>query len=76
MDADAISSKNAHLKARLAEFKTALAEVQETNRRRESIPRASQREHFGKSSEKLSPDRFNLPLENADLAQGVLEDAQ
>jgi hypothetical protein len=37
--------------------------------------RASQRDHFGKSSEKLSPDQFNLPLEDAELAHGVLEAA-
>ena len=51
-------------------------EVQEANRRLEGILRASQREMFGKSSEKLSPDQFNLPLEDAELAQGVLEAAQ
>jgi transposase len=38
--------------------------------------RTSQRETFGKRSEKLSPDQFNLPLEDAELAQGVLEAAQ
>lgn len=38
--------------------------------------RASQREKFGKSSEKLSPDQFNLALEDAELAQGVLEAAR
>ena len=76
MDADALSRENAHLKARLAEVEAALAEVQEANRRLEGILRASQRERFGKSSEKLSPDQFNLPLEDAELAQGVLEAAQ
>ena len=76
MDADALSRENAHLKARLAEVEAALAEVQEANRRLEDILRSSQREKFGKRSEKLSPDQFNLPLEDADLAQGVLEAAQ
>lgn len=38
--------------------------------------RTAQRAQFGKSSEKLSPDQFNLPLEDAELAQGVLEAAQ
>lgn len=42
----------------------------------ESILRAAQREKFGKSSEKLSPDQFNLPWEDVELAQGVLEAAQ
>ena len=37
---------------------------------------AHQREKFGKRSEKLWPDQFNLPLEDAELAQGVLEAAQ
>lgn len=76
MDADTLSRENAHLKARLAEVEAALLEVQEANRRLESILRASQRAQFGKSSEKLSPDQFNLPLEDAELAQGVLAAAQ
>ncbi len=76
MDADTLSRENAHLKARLAEVEVALLEVQEANRRLEGILRASQRERFGKSSEKLSPDQFNLPLEDAELAQGVLAAAQ
>ena len=76
MDADALSRENAHLKARLAEVEAALAEVQEANRRLEDILRTSQRETFGRRSKKLSPDQFNLPLEDAELAQGVLEAAQ
>lgn len=76
MDADALNRENALLKARLAEVEAALAEVQEANRRLESILRAAQRERFGKSSEKLSPDQFNLPWEDVELAQGVLEAAQ
>jgi hypothetical protein len=50
--------------------------VQEANRRLEDILRTSQRETFGRRSEKLSPDQFNLALEEAELAQGVLEAAQ
>jgi transposase len=50
--------------------------VREANRRLEDILRPSQRERFGKRSEKLSPDQFNLALEDAELAQGVLETAQ
>ena len=76
MDATALTRENARLKARLAEVEVALAEVQEANRRLEDILRTSQRAQFGKSSEKLSPDQFNLPLEDAELAQGVLEAAQ
>lgn len=76
MDADALARENALLKARLTEVEAALAEVQEANRRLEDILRTSQREKFGKRSEKLSPDQFNLPLEDAELTQGVLEAAQ
>ena len=76
MDADALSRENAHLKARLAEVEATLAEVQEANRRLEDILRSSQRAQFGKRSEKLSADQFNLPLEDAELAQGVLEAAR
>jgi transposase len=76
MNAAALARENALLKARLSEVETALAEAQEANRRLEGILRTSQREKFGKRSEKLSPDQFNLPLEDAELAQGVLEAAQ
>ena len=76
MDAIDLARENALLKARLTEVEAALAEVQEANRRLEDILRTAQREKFGKRSEKLSPDQFNLPLEDAELAQGVLEAAQ
>ncbi len=76
MDAEALARENTSLKSRLAEVEAALAEVQEANRRLEDILRTSQRAQFGKSSEKLSPDQFTLLLEDAELAQGVLEAAQ
>lgn len=76
MDVTTLARENTLLKARLAEVEAALVEVQEANRRLEDILRTSQRETFGKRSEKLSPDQFNLPLEDAELAQGVLEAAQ
>ena len=75
MDAAALTRENVHLKTRLAEVEAALAEVQEANRRLEDILLTSQRAQFGKRSEKLSPDQFNLALEDAELAQGVLEAA-
>ncbi|WP_163266218.1 hypothetical protein [Chelativorans alearense] len=34
------------------------------------------REKFGSRSEKLSPEQFNLPLEDIEIAQGVLDTAQ
>jgi len=76
MDSVDLARENALLKTRLTEVEAALAEVQEANRRLEDILRTAQREKFGKRSEKLSPDQFNLPLEDAELAQGVLEAAQ
>ena len=76
MDAATLAHENALLKARLSEVEAALAEMQEANRRLEDILRTSRREMFGKRSEKLSPDQSNLPLEDAELAQGVLEAAQ
>lgn len=51
----------------------ALAEVKEANSRLENLLRASQREFFGKRSEKLWPDQFSLSLVDAELAQVVLE---
>ncbi|KMK63931.1 Transposase C of IS166 homeodomain/zinc-finger binding domain of transposase IS66 [Puniceibacterium sp. IMCC21224] len=33
-------------------------------------------ERFGRRSEKLDPEQFNLPLEDVELAQGVLDAAQ
>jgi hypothetical protein len=76
MDTAALALENAVLKSRLTEVEAVLEEMQEANRRLEDILRASQREKFGKRSEKLSPDQFNLHLEDTELAQGVLEAAQ
>jgi transposase len=76
METADLARENALLKARLAEVEAALAETQEANRRLQDILSAAQREKFGKRSEKLSPDQFNLPLEDAEFAQGVLEAAQ
>jgi hypothetical protein len=71
MDAHAFSRENTHRKARLAAAEASLAEVQEANRRLEDILPLSWREKFGKRYEKLSPEQFNLPLESAELGQGV-----
>ncbi|AMY72157.1 insertion sequence transposase protein (plasmid) [Frigidibacter mobilis] len=52
-----------------------LAETQEPTAAAGYPARGAARE-VRKRSEKLSPDQFNLPLEDAELAQGVLEAAQ
>jgi transposase len=72
MDAAALARENALLKARLTEVEAALTEAQEANRRLEDILRTSQREKFGAKSEKLSPDQFNLPHDEAQHAHRVL----
>lgn len=59
-----LARENALLKARLAEVEAALADAQEGQRRLENILAWMQREKFGKRSEKLSPEQFNLPLED------------
>ena len=45
-------------------------------RRLEIIIDDLRREKFGSKSEKLTPDQFNLPLEDIEIAQGVLDAAQ
>jgi transposase len=75
MNSAASSEELAALKARLAETEAALAESQEARRRLEAILSDLQREKFGSKSEKLSPDQYNLPLEDVELAQGVLDAA-
>ena len=72
----ALAEENARLRARLAETEAALADAQESQRRLESIVSELRREKFGAKSEKLDPDQFNLPLEDVEVAQGVLEAAQ
>jgi transposase len=72
----ALAEENARLRARLAETEAVLAEAQESQRRLESIVRELRREKFGRASEKLDPEQFNLPLEDVEIAQGVLEAAQ
>jgi transposase len=75
MNSAALSEEISALKARLAETEAALAESQEARRRLEGILSDLQREKFGSKSEKLSPDQYNLPLEDVELAQGVLDAA-
>lgn len=90
MNAAGLAAENAALKARLAtseaaleqtmasltETEAALADARQAQRRLESIVKLLRRENFGAKSEKLSPEQFNLPLEDVELAQGVLEAAR
>jgi transposase len=79
----ALSAENARLKAllaqtqaALAEHQAALAQVEEARRRLEVIVGELRRDKFGAISEKLSADQCNLPLEDVEIAQGVLDAAQ
>ncbi|TSD81934.1 IS66 family transposase, partial [Mycobacterium sp. KBS0706] len=79
----ALTEENAALKALLAQTQAALAEHQaalvqseEARRRLEAIVGELRREKFGAKSEKLRPDQYNLPLEDVEIAQGVLDAAQ
>src|SRR5438477_3524762 len=83
MDLTILTQENAALKAlleetqaALAEHQAALAQSEEARRRLESIVSDLQREKFGSKSEKLSPQQYNLPLEDVEIAQGVLDAAQ
>ena len=71
-----LAEENARLRARLAETEAALADAVEAQKRLESIVSELRREKFGPKSEKLDPEQFNLPLEDIEIAQGVLEAAQ
>ncbi|MBV6637549.1 MAG: transposase, partial [Mameliella sp.] len=72
----ALAEENARLKAHLSETEAALADAVEAQRLLESIVSELRRETFGPRSEKLDPEQFNLPLEDVELAQGVLGAAQ
>ena len=71
-----LAEENARLKARLAETEAALADAVEAQKRLESIVSELRREKFGRKSEKLDPEQFNLPLEDIEVAKGVLDAAQ
>jgi transposase len=60
----------------LAEHQAALADSEEARRRLEAIIQDLRREKFGSKSEKLTPDQYNLALEDVEIAQGILDAAQ
>src|SRR4029450_13794425 len=79
----ALRDENERLKALLAqtqaalnEHQAALAASEEARRRLETILGELRREKFGAKSEKLRPNQYHLPLEDVEIAQGVLDAAQ
>src|SRR5437588_12974900 len=78
-----LRNENERLKALLAQTQAALSEHQgalaaseEARRRLEVILGELRREKFGAKSEKLRPDQYHLPLEDVEIAQGILDAAQ
>src|ERR1700739_1879149 len=83
MDFSSLAKENAALKALLAQSQAALAEHQaalsaseEARRRLGTILSEFCRDKFGSKSEKLTPEQYNLSLEDIEIAQGVLDAAQ
>src|SRR5215813_14857761 len=76
MEPAVLQKENERLKALLAETQAALAESEEARHRLEIIVGQLNRETFGAKSEKLRPDQYHLPLEDVEVAQGVLNAAQ
>ncbi len=66
----------AQTQAALSEHQTALATSEEARRRLEVILGELRREKFGAKSKKLRPDQYHLPLEDVEIARGVLDAAQ
>jgi len=75
-DVATLKARLAAAEAALAAAEAAVAEIAEANRRLEQMIEDLRREKFGPRSEKLSPDQYNLPLEDVEIAQGILEAAQ
>src|ERR1700691_5224091 len=78
-----LRDENERLKALLAQTQSALSEHQgalaaseEARRRLEVILGELRRDKFGAKSEKLRPDQYHLPLEDVEIAQGILDAAQ
>ena len=73
MDIAVLRNENERLKEQLARTQAGLAESEEARQRLETIIVDMRREKFGAKSEKLRPDQFHLPLEDVEIAQGVLD---
>ena len=83
MSIAALRDENERLKALLAQTQAALSEQQgalaeseEARRRLEVILGELRRDKFGSKSEKLRPDQYHLPLEDVEIAQGILDAAK
>ena len=76
MDVTTAAEEIATLQAQLAQTQAALAASEEARRRLETIVSELRRATFGPKSEKLSPEQYNLPLEDVEIAQSVLDAAQ
>jgi transposase len=76
MDFSSLAEENAALKALLAQSQAALSASEEARRRLETIISDLRRDKFGSKSEKLTPEQYNLSLEDIEIAQGVLDAAQ
>src|SRR3954463_2497979 len=83
MSIAALRDENERLKALLTQTQAALSEHQgalaaseEARRRLEIILGELRRDRFGAKSEKLRPDQYHLPLEDVEIAQGILDAAQ
>ena len=76
VDLAALQKENERLQALLVETEMALATSEEARRRLEVIVGQLRHEKFGARSEKLHPDQHHLPLEDVEIAQGVLDAAQ
>jgi len=82
MDVASLNEENIVLKellaqtqVSLAEHQAALAQSEEARRCLESILSDLRRSTFGATLEKLSPEQYNLPLEDVEIAQGLLDAA-
>jgi hypothetical protein len=82
MNFTSLAEENAALKAQparsqleLADHQAALAASEEARRRLEIIVEDLRRDKFGAKSERLTPDQYNLRLEDVEIAQGILDGA-
>lgn len=76
VDLAALQQDNERLQALPVETEMALATSEEARRQLEVVVGQLRHEKFGAKSEKLHRDQHHLPLEDVEIAQGVLDAAQ